>query len=159
MRGPPPGQPRPGPPPGYAHGYSHGYGDDGSNGGFYAGGAAVALGMGAAAGAMAMQGRSRSMEQQRPPPDPYATAPDLPIGQAIEMDERTGSMPGGTSAPNYGLRDSDADVNGMVGLQQDRQMMTNGDSGAPAVGGPVQRLRRDTQESGSRSPTSIYSEK
>lgn len=119
MRGPPMPVARPVPPPGSfapPPGYTN-------HDGFYAGGAAVAMGVGAAAaGTMAM--RSPSSEQQRQP-DPYVAAPDLPIGQAIEMDERTGSMPGHTTAPNYGLRDSDADVNGMVGLQQDRQMMSN----------------------------------
>lgn len=120
------------------------------------------MGVGAAAaGAMAMHGRSPSSGQPQPPPDTYVVGSDrdVPIGQAIEMDERTGSMPGNNAAPNYGLRDSDADVNGMVGLQQDRQMMENGEPVGQAVGGPV-RVRRDTGESsGARSPTSVYSEK
>jgi hypothetical protein len=72
------------------------------------------------------------------------------IGQAIEMDERSGSPAHASSpshepyAPNYGLRDSDADVTGMVGLQQERR-------GSPIV------VRDTERESGVRSPTSIYS--
>lgn len=83
----------------------------------------------------------------QPPPDAFVAGPA--IGQAIEMDERTGS-PAQASSPsqehytaNYGLRDSDADVTGMVGLQQDRQ------------GSPMRRV--SDRESGVRSPTSIYS--
>lgn len=41
-----------------------------------------------------------------------------PIGQAMEMDARQG-IPSPVTA-NYGLRDSDGDVQGMVGLQQQR---------------------------------------
>lgn len=78
--------------------------------------------------------------------DPYVAGPDLPIGQAIEMDERSGTIspnsPGYMSPP-YGLRDSDADVNGMVGLQQDRR---------------ASPMRQRSTESGApHSPTSIYS--
>lgn len=53
-------------------------------------------------------------------PSPSNSAP---IGQAIEMDERTGSPPGAVPPQHepYGLRDSDGDVMGMVGLQQDRR--------------------------------------
>lgn len=83
-------------------------------------------------------------------PDQYVAGPEVPIGTAIEMDERTGSPPvmspppAGHLSPTYGLRDSDADVNGMVGLQQDRR-------GSP--------MRRDSErESGHRSPTSVYSQ-
>ncbi|KAK0907417.1 regulator of ime2 [Friedmanniomyces endolithicus] len=73
-----------------------------------------------------------------------------PIGQAIEMDERTGSPPGPLPpagmqphAGGYGLRDSDGDVAGMVGLQQER-------------GGPV---RMDSERSeGVMSQTSMYSD-
>lgn len=78
-------------------------------------------------------------------------------------------MPGNTMAPasqgqaTYGLRDSDADVNGMVGLQQDRdRQMGNGEAGGQAVGHPVRRGTGDSRDggegSGARSPTSIYSE-
>ena len=87
------------------------------------------------------------------------------IGQAVEMDERTGSpatSPHGagnfppSQQQNYGLRDSDADVNGMVGLQQDGPVgmytvdSRRGTPGPPQMGG-MQR------EDSSRSATSIYS--
>ena len=59
-----------------------------------------------------------------------------PIGQAIEMDERHGSPPAAQDQGNYtpaldsvgtdyGLRNSDADVMGMVGMQ-------HGQSGQPS---------------------------
>ena len=71
---------------------------------------------------------------------------DLAIGQAIEMDERTGSPPGAIpqQAAPYGLRDSDDDVAGMVNLQQHDQPAYND---APARG----------HESDPLSPTSVYS--
>jgi hypothetical protein len=47
----------------------------------------------------------------------------IPVGQAVEMDATTGSRSppavGGGFGP-YGVRDSDGDVAGMVGLQQQR---------------------------------------
>jgi hypothetical protein len=74
------------------------------------------------------------VDRQRSPPlqDQFvARGPspgdDLAIGQAIEMDERTGSPPGTIPqqvAP-YGLRDSDDDVAGMVNLQQQNQPSYN----------------------------------
>ena len=98
-------------------------------------------------------GPSPTME--RPPPDDsFVAGPvGVPIGTAIEMDERTGSPPGPSSPnpgafesqENYGLRDSDADVMGMVGLQQDQR------------DGPM-RMDSTERESGVRSPTSIYSD-
>lgn len=75
-----------------------------------------------------------------------------PIGQAIEMDERTGSpqvSPTHYENQQYGLRDSDADVAGMVGLQQGEQ---NHHSPPP---GPV---RQESHRSEPRSPTSMYSD-
>ncbi|KAJ4374242.1 hypothetical protein N0V83_002983 [Neocucurbitaria cava] len=66
-----------------------------------------------------------------PPPGP------MPIGQAIEMDNRTGTPP-----TNYGLRESDGDVAGMLALQQ---------GGFPA-GAPQRRPSNDVT-----SPTSQYS--
>lgn len=57
-----------------------------------------------------------------------------PIGQAVEMDDRNG-LPSPTLKQNFGLRDSDADVQGMIGMQQQR---TSDDTGM--------------------SPSSIYSE-
>lgn len=59
----------------------------------------------------------------------------MPIGQAIEMDARTGSNRG------YGLRESDGDVQGMLALQQ--------------TGFPAQAPQR--RRSGPLSPTSEYS--
>lgn len=120
------------------------------------------MGVGAAAGAAMYNQRSPTSPQE----SSYVVGSDRgPIGQAIEMDERTGSMPGNTAAPpetsqaNYGLRDSDADVNGMVGLQQSRD--NNSESGGQAVGYPMRRGTGDSRDgsSGARSPTSIYSEK
>lgn len=66
-----------------------------------------------------------------PPPGP------MPIGQAIEMDNRTGTPP-----TNFGLRESDGDVAGMLALQQ---------GGFPA-GAPQRR-----PSNGVMSPTSEYS--
>ncbi|KAF1841617.1 pali-domain-containing protein [Cucurbitaria berberidis CBS 394.84] len=66
-----------------------------------------------------------------PPPGP------MPIGHAIEMDNRTGTPP-----TNYGLRESDGDVAGMLALQQ---------GGFPA--GAPQRRPSD----GVMSPSSEYS--
>ncbi len=65
---------------------------------------------------------------------PSMDNPDMPIGQAVEMDERNG-IPSPTRE-NFGLRESDVDVQGMIGMQQQRQN---------EAGGP-------------RSPTSTYSE-
>lgn len=118
---------------------------------------------------------ARQMGASPVPQDAYHTTTDAPIGQAIEMDERTGSPPG-PSSPNlngpgafaaaagagavgvgaataYGLRDSDADVNGMVGLQQG-----GFDDQNRAPHQQVAVMRGESQrESGPRSPTSIYS--
>lgn len=68
------------------------------------------------------------------------------IGQAIEMDERTGSPPDAVphQVSPYGLRDSDSDVGGMVGLQQD-QPVGNGQPGQFAA------------HDDPTSPTSMYS--
>ena len=50
------------------------------------------------------------------------------VGQAIEMDATTGSRSPGLRAPGGygGLRDSDGDVAGMVGLQQQRGVVSDG---------------------------------
>nr|OQO22683.1 hypothetical protein B0A51_10373 [Rachicladosporium sp. CCFEE 5018] len=78
------------------------------------------------------------MSQMRPSPDQFiARGPspgnDLAIGQAIEMDERTGSPPvQGQQGQQYGLRDSDNDVAGMVGLQQGRNSPFQRDSEQPS---------------------------
>lgn len=57
-----------------------------------------------------------------PPPMPEIPASEPIIGQAIEMDATTGS-PSQTPAPirPMQLRDSDSDVQGLVGLQQQRE--------------------------------------
>lgn len=69
--------------------------------------------------------------------------PPLPIGQALEMDSRTGTPPlNPAQNQNYGLRESDGDVQGMLALQQ------GGFSGQ----GPPRR------QSGPLSPTSEYAE-
>lgn len=80
--------------------------------------------------------REQSPYGRSPPPGP---SDPMPIGQAIEMDNRTGTPPANT---NYGLRDSDGDVAGMLALQQ---------GGFPA--GAPQRQPSD----GLMSPTSEYS--
>ncbi|KFY63506.1 hypothetical protein V496_03917, partial [Pseudogymnoascus sp. VKM F-4515 (FW-2607)] len=68
-------------------------------------------------------------------PDSLARAESPPpmdgnVGQAIEMDATTGSRSPGLRAPaGYGaggLRDSDGDVAGMVGLQQQRGVVSDG---------------------------------
>jgi len=64
----------------------------------------------------------------------------MPIGQAIEMDNRIGTPP--VNNQNYGLRESDGDVQGMLALQQ---------GGFPA-GAPQRR-----PSNGLTSPTSEYS--
>lgn len=58
-----------------------------------------------------------------------------PIGQAVEMDERNG-MPSPTLKQTFGLRDSDADVQGMLAMQQ----------------------QRSSQYTEPMSPTSVYSD-
>jgi hypothetical protein len=97
------------------------------------------------------QGGMAPVERQRSPPDQFvARGPspggDLAIGQAIEMDERTGSPPGAIphQVSPYGLRDSDGDVAGMVDLQQDPST----GNGQPAHFG---------QQDDLTSPTSVYS--
>jgi hypothetical protein len=74
-------------------------------------------------------------------PPPQGAMP-LPIGQAIEMDNRTGTPPANANQ-NYGLRESDGDVQGMLALQQ---------GGFPA-GAPQRR----PSPGGLTSPTSEYS--
>lgn len=70
--------------------------------------------------------------------------PNNPIGQAIEMDGRAGTPQDGTN--NYGLRDSDNDLQGMIGLQQGR---FGSPSGVPS---------RQASNSSPMSPTSEYSQ-
>jgi hypothetical protein len=71
----------------------------------------------------------------------------MSIGQAIEMDNRTGTPSNNINNnqnqnQNYGLRESDGDVQGMLALQQ---------GGFPA-GAPQRR-----PSNGPMSPTSEYS--
>jgi hypothetical protein len=76
-------------------------------------------------------------------PPPHDLQPPMPIGQAIEMDARTGTPPlNQTQNQNYGLRESDGDVQGMLALQQ----------GGFAAQPPARR------PNGPISPTSNYSE-
>ncbi|KAL1637402.1 regulator of ime2 [Neofusicoccum ribis] len=102
-------------------------------------------------------------EQSRgPPPGPYddprdyngqnqsnlglLPEPNSPIGQAIEMDARAGTpQEGGIN--NYGLRDSDNDLQGMIGLQQGR--FDGGGNGVPS---------RQASSASPLSPTSEYSQ-
>ena len=68
-------------------------------------------------------GVQRYRGESPPPPVPVTFHDDaVPIGQAIEMDATTGS-PSQTPAwgPGTQLRDSDSDVQGLVGLQQGLQ--------------------------------------
>ena len=60
------------------------------------------------------------------PPPGFANdlPPEGPVGQAVEMDASTGSSshtPSGYGPPGNRVRESDDDVQGMVGLQQNRQ--------------------------------------
>lgn len=68
------------------------------------------------------------------PPTAFAPSQELgpvlpvniqgPVGQAVEMDASTGSSshpPSGYGPPENRVRESDDDVQGMVGLQQNRQ--------------------------------------
>ncbi|KAF2271213.1 pali-domain-containing protein [Lojkania enalia] len=68
--------------------------------------------------------------------------PPTPIGQAIELDARVGASAGNQN-PNYGLRESDGDVQGMLALQQ---------GGFPPAPTPSRR------PTGPMSPTSNYSQ-
>jgi len=76
------------------------------------------------------EARSSLPRAESPPPLPGLDTQG-PVGQAIEMDATTGSP---SNAPKgfgnqYGpLRDSDGDVAGMVGLQQQRQNLSGRDT-------------------------------
>ncbi|CAK3777757.1 pH-response regulator palI RIM9 [Lecanosticta acicola] len=90
-------------------------------------------------------------QMNHPPPPSDAQFLAGTIGQAIEMDERTGSpqvSPTHQDSHQYGLRDSDVDVAGMVGLQQ------RGDHQSPPPGS----VRQESHRSEPRSPASIYSD-
>lgn len=69
------------------------------------------------------ESRSSLPRAESPPPLP-GLDPEGPVGQAVEMDASTGSPshpPKGFGTQLGQLRDSDGDVAGMVGLQQQRQ--------------------------------------
>ena len=88
------------------------------------------------------QNGQRYRQGSDPPPMPLQSDDPSAIGQAIEMDARTGSpqmtQQGFVPQTNYQqLRDSDSDVQGLVGLQQNR-------IGSPHRENPI-------------SPTSAYS--
>ncbi|KAK5133469.1 hypothetical protein LTR08_007711 [Meristemomyces frigidus] len=104
-----------------------------------------------------MNPAQRAMVQHQ---DEFVAGPVGEIGQAIEMDERTGSPPGpmshtdqehgfllpvGEHDRNYGLRDSDGDVAGMVGLQQ-------GHAQDPRM------IRQESERSEVKSMGSVYSD-
>ena len=80
----------------------------------------------------------RFRRESPPPALPLANAHDS-IGQAVEMDATTGSPSQPTGFDGHPLRDSDSDVQGLVGLQQGR------------VGSPLRH------EDNLQSPTSLYS--
>ena len=86
-------------------------------------------------------GRIRMPRDSPPPPLPleYSEA-SSGIGQAVEMDAHTGSpQPTPGYPPGHPLRDSDSDMQGMIGLQQRR------------MGSPSQH------DESTMSPTSVYS--
>ena len=150
-----------GPPPGYGNGYSpQGRGGQGqytrdmspaSYGGPGAYDRRPSPGPPSAPGSYGYDGRQRSPAPQRaqrfqensPPPELPGHQPEgaTGIGQAVEMDATTGS-PSQTPqfGPMHNFSESDSDVQGLVGLQQNR------------VGSP---LRHDP--SLLTSPTSLYS--
>ncbi|KAL9084587.1 MAG: hypothetical protein Q9165_008013 [Trypethelium subeluteriae] len=135
MRGGPQGMMRGPPPPQGSYGSAGGRGGMGGIGGM-APMAAGAMG-GMAAGAMMGRGRGgppppgydnrmygggRGQSPERGferDPSPPPTIPDDQgmVGQAIEMDARTGSPARSPVKPGFGFRDSDSDLNGMVALQ------------------------------------------
>lgn len=69
--------------------------------------------------------RNQSPAGRMRAPSPAPPMPDLPVGQAVEMDSQTGrsseTLPSGFGPPGNRIRASDDDVQGMVGLQQQRQ--------------------------------------
>ncbi|EME39043.1 hypothetical protein DOTSEDRAFT_48464 [Dothistroma septosporum NZE10] len=139
--GPPPMMGRGGPPP-PGYGYDHSYGPP-------------------------RTGPSPSYDQPYPPMampehDQFVAGSIMAggIGQAIEMDERHGN-PQRASPPDldhaydngqYGLRDSDADVQGMIGLQQGQEQHN---AASHTLSPPPQDPGR---QSDGPSPSSMYSD-
>ncbi|KAI9689224.1 MAG: regulator of ime2 [Bathelium mastoideum] len=62
------------------------------------------------------QSPERGFERDPSPPLAMPSEPGM-VGQAIEMDARTGSPARSPVKPGFGFRDSDSDLNGMVALQ------------------------------------------
>lgn len=142
--GPPPMRGRGGPPPGYGAGRGMGPGPGPGPG-------PMGMGMGMAGAPMANRGPPPGYNNgyyggppaqgRGPPQGPYDDPGDyngqnqpnlgmLPesnnsIGQAIEMDGR-GGTPQSNGMNDYGLKDSDSDLRGMVGLQQGHLDVSNG---------------------------------
>lgn len=82
--------------------------------------------------------RSSGPPNQRFAPGSYQSAPpgqpEPPIGHAIEMDATTGSpSPTNGFAPGQPLRDSDSDVQGFIGLQQDRALQYQHDGSTSPI--------------------------
>ncbi|KAI9733402.1 MAG: regulator of ime2 [Cirrosporium novae-zelandiae] len=87
-----------------------------------------------------MDGSGSAQDSPADPQEHDRSPHDAEVGQAVEMDASTGthfSMLSEENQPNN-LRESDADIQGMIGMQQQRQ-------GSPRQGGVV-------------SPTSMYSQ-
>lgn len=112
---------RGGPPPGYRGGYDNRrppYGRGASNDGY-----AVPPPVGQYAAYNPDNDDSNSsLPRAESPPPMSGLEPEVPVGQAVEMDATTGSpqKPPRGFGQFGNLRDSDGDVAGMVGLQQQR---------------------------------------
>lgn len=72
----------------------------------------------------AASARTGSPSRRNPSPGPTRSQ----IGQAIEMDERTGDSPANVGG-QYNTRDDDRSAPGLVGLQQGRPMQSRNASG------------------------------
>ena len=132
---------RGGPPPGYGQpqggrGYDRGQSPNGSYGPYGRGPPPIALAPGygmnqpqpGPSGYVAYSGETSrdSLPRAESPPPLMGETNTGPVGQAVEMDATTGSPsnpPTGFGTQFGNLRDSDGDVAGMVGLQQQRNLM------------------------------------
>ena len=65
--------------------------------------------------------QQRYQQESVPPALPLQSDDGPGIGQAVEMDASTGSPSQTPGFPGYPLRDSDSDVQGLVGMQQNRE--------------------------------------
>ncbi|KAI9708776.1 MAG: regulator of ime2 [Bogoriella megaspora] len=86
----------------------------------------------------------RDFARDSSPPPALPEEQGLPVGQAIEMDARTGSPARSPVKPDFGIRDSDSDLNGMVALQGGQRARMNNSPLRP--------------HDGLNSPTSQYSD-